>query len=242
MEKQSTSHGIVLFTINEKNQVVFLVAKRRYTYAYIEFLFRKHHSERQNLVHDMTSKEIAQLLTYKFERLWEDYHLESYSDANEESYTKYAHDLFIESMKKYRIKLLRSLDVPRGNENKKLIWEFPKGKKNYFKQGLECALREFKEETGIDTKNFVSINGAYLENYKGDDERPYSTMLYPMFIKNHKKLLIHKKKSKYTFSNDYISPEIKKIRWMDEEQCKKVLPESKMKFVRYIIQTLKVEV
>ena len=239
MERWSTSHGIVLFTINDKNEIMFLVAKRRYTYSYIEFLFRKHKRERQNLIHDMMSKEIAQLLTYKFERLWEDYHLEPYSEVKDESYTKYAYELFIENMSKCRMKMLKEIESPHGDENKKIIWEFPKGKKNSPSElGLQCALREFKEETGIDTRDFVSINDTYIENYRGDDDRPYSTVLYPMFIKNYKKLRAHKKKSKYVISNDYLSSELCFVRWLNEEECRRVLPETKLKFIRHIIDVM----
>ena len=237
MDRHS-SHGIVLFSIDNKDKAIFLVAKRRYTYSYIEFLFRKHHHEKQNLIQDMTRREIAQLLTYRFEKLWEDYHLESYSIANKESYTKYAHDLFIDNMKKCRAKMLRAIEVPRGNEDRKLIWEFPKGKKNLRESGLNCALREFKEETGIDTKDFVFIDDTYVEDYKGDDDRSYSTVLYPMFIEDYKKLSAHKKKTKYAISDDYISSEVCCVRWMNEQECRRVLPQTKMNFVEYIIDVM----
>jgi 8-oxo-dGTP pyrophosphatase MutT (NUDIX family) len=236
----STSHGIVLFTMNDKKEVTFLVAKRRYTYSYIEFLFRKHHREKQNLICDMTRREIAQLLTYKFEKLWEDYHLESYFDSysSDLSFRDYAHDLFVENIKKCRSKMLKAIEVPRGNEDKKLIWEFPKGKRNNGEMGLQCALREFKEETGIDTKEFVSIHDSYVENYIGDDDRSYSTILYPMYVKDYKKLRAHRKISIYAISDDYISSEIRCVRWMSENECKKVLPESKMKFIEYILDVM----
>lgn len=235
--RKNTSHGIILFTLNDKEDILFIVAKRRYTYAYVEFLFRKNKREHQNLIEDMTLKEIAQLITYKFERLWEDFHLESFT--SDSSFRKYAHELFLENIKRYRPQLLRAIEVPRGKENKKVIWEFPKGKRNSGETGLECALREFKEETGIDTKDFVHIEDTFLENYVGDDDRTYSTILYPMFVKDYKDLRIHRKKSRYSISKDYISSEVKCVKWMTRDECSKVLPLSKMKFIDFIMVIMK---
>jgi 8-oxo-dGTP pyrophosphatase MutT (NUDIX family) len=235
--QKNTSHGVLLFTLSDKDDILFLVAKRRYTYAYVEFLFRKNKRERQDLIEDMTLREIAQLITYKFEKLWEDFHLESFT--SDSSFRKYAHELFLENVKKCRHQLLQAIEIPRGNEDKKMIWEFPKGKRNPGELGLECALREFKEETGIDPKGFVHIEDTFLENYVGDDERTYSTILYPMFVRDYKDLRIHRKKSKFALSKDYISAEVSSVKWMTRDECSKVLPVSKMKFVDFIVMIMK---
>lgn len=73
-------------------------------------------------------------------------------------------------------KRLRSLIA--GTKNNELIWEIPKGRKNRRETTLDCAIREFKEETdvGIDSYNimfdikpivesFVSLNTTYVHNY-----------------------------------------------------------------------------
>jgi hypothetical protein len=59
-----------------------------------------------------------------------------------------------------------------------------------------------------------------------------------MFIKDYKKLHAHRRKTKYTISDDYISSEVCCLRWMNEKECRRVLPESKMKFVEYIIDVM----
>ena len=39
---------------------------------------------------------------------------------------------------------------------KETEWEFPKGRRNYQEKDLDCALREFEEETGI-LRNNISV-------------------------------------------------------------------------------------
>ena len=39
----------------------------------------------------------------------------------------------------------------------KNIWGFPKGKRKTKEQHIDCAYRELKEETGLDTKDIISI-------------------------------------------------------------------------------------
>ena len=71
---------------------------------------------------------------------------------------------------------MRSLII--GTKNNELIWEIPKGRKNKRETSLDCAIREFKEETNIDTdsynimfdikpivESFVSLNITYVHNY-----------------------------------------------------------------------------
>jgi 8-oxo-dGTP pyrophosphatase MutT (NUDIX family) len=39
-------------------------------------------------------------------------------------------------------------------------WEFPKGRKNYQERDIDCALREFEEETGISKENINIIENV----------------------------------------------------------------------------------
>jgi 8-oxo-dGTP pyrophosphatase MutT (NUDIX family) len=58
-------------------------------------------------------------------------------------------------------------------------WGFPKGKRNKWESGLECALRELYEETGID-KSMISIDNTntFTETrYEGDKEFVYEYYL-----------------------------------------------------------------
>lgn len=52
--------------------------------------------------------------------------------------------------------------IQRGNEPYKGCWAFPGGFMNMDETAEQCALRELKEETGLDLKNIQQI-GAYTK-------------------------------------------------------------------------------
>jgi 8-oxo-dGTP pyrophosphatase MutT (NUDIX family) len=65
-----------------------------------------------------------------------------------------------------------------GSSNTRLMWEIPKGRRNPHETKLDCAIREFEEETSISvdkysiifnirpvTESFVSNNTVYINNY-----------------------------------------------------------------------------
>ena len=57
--------------------------------------------------------------------------------------------------KSYDINYLKSLiekSITRWSETE---WGFPKGRRNFQEKDLDCALREFEEETGMNKDNMV---------------------------------------------------------------------------------------
>ena len=59
-------------------------------------------------------------------------------------------------------------------------WEFPKGRKNKDEMDLECALREFEEETGISKDKltiFDNIEPVY-ETINGSNGKQYKIIYY----------------------------------------------------------------
>lgn len=109
-------------------------------------------------------------------------------------------------------KRLRSLIA--DTKNNELIWEIPKGRKNRNETILDCAIREFKEETNVDidlyniifnikpvVESFVNANIKYVHNYY----IAYTAQTFDPFI-NFKE-------------NDQIS-EIDSIRWVNLNEIK----------------------
>ena len=64
---------------------------------------------------------------------------------------------------------------------KRFFMNFPKGKPNKGESSIECALREFKEETGIDPKDFIGVDDSFTDDYIGEDGEKYVSILHPMF-------------------------------------------------------------
>lgn len=64
-------------------------------------------------------------------------------------------------------------------------WGFPKGKRNYNESDVDCALREFYEETGIKSRNmtFVVSNLApYEEIFMGSNYKSYKHRYFLMYV------------------------------------------------------------
>jgi 8-oxo-dGTP pyrophosphatase MutT (NUDIX family) len=109
-------------------------------------------------------------------------------------------------------KRLRTLIL--NTKNNELVWEIPKGRKNKKETMLDCAIREFKEETniGIDSYNimfnikpvvesYVSANVKYIHNYF----MAYTTKIFDPIV---------------SFTYDTQISEIDSIRWVNMNEIK----------------------
>ena len=85
-------------------------------------------------------------------------------------------------------------------------WGFPKGRRNLFEKNLECALREFNEETGIENDNIFLINkiNCIIEEYTGSNNVNYKHIYYLALCNNSEKITmedIDKLESNYEVGN-----------------------------------------
>jgi 8-oxo-dGTP pyrophosphatase MutT (NUDIX family) len=189
MNKQFLSVGIVPYFIEDddedslissnlrKNHIYFLMIQRKDTIGFTEFIRGKYEVSNipqiQCLIDMMTVSEKEGLLTKTFHDLWHSMWYEKYY-TNQAEYLKAKH--------KY--------DIISGNntlqsciQNSKTAyiepeWGFPKGRKNRLETNIECAIREMKEETNIDHKDYSiiknvktkeeiyeSVNSKYIHKY-----------------------------------------------------------------------------
>jgi 8-oxo-dGTP pyrophosphatase MutT (NUDIX family) len=88
-------------------------------------------------------------------------------------------------------------------------WEFPKGRRNYLEKDLDCALREFEEETGIPKTTIKIIENIipFEEIFIGTNNKSYK----------HKYFLAYTN-SKCNLSN-FQSSEVSKIEWKTIDEC-----------------------
>jgi 8-oxo-dGTP pyrophosphatase MutT (NUDIX family) len=97
---------------------------------------------------------------------------------------------------------------------KETEWEFPKGRRNYQEKDLDCAIREFEEETGISKYNIKIIENLmpFEEIFIGSNHKSYKHkyFLAAMFDKE--------EKNKYTLNN-YQKTEVSQIKWKTLEEC-----------------------
>jgi 8-oxo-dGTP pyrophosphatase MutT (NUDIX family) len=169
-----------------------------------------------NLMIYMTKKELLRMQVYSFECLWEDLWMgektfDNHKDLKNKAKTKFNNiknpnsqfnlTLYSSILKKNNLylnlkKIKKSIFeflveislLSYSSKNcKKLLWGFPKGKKNIIKMNglerketnIECAIRECQEEIKINKNQYDIIKyNPYVEFYKGSDNKEYSTFYY----------------------------------------------------------------
>ena len=89
-------------------------------------------------------------------------------------------------------------------------WEFPKGRRNYKEKDLECALREFEEETGISQIKITIIENIlpFEEIFIGTNHKSYK----------HKYFLAYTNEIEDYLQNFQVT-EVSKLQWKTIEEC-----------------------
>lgn len=179
-----TSYGIIAIKIDENYNVKFLMIQRKYTYSYIEFIRGKYNGidDVILLIKTMVNEEIQRIYDNieNFDYLWK--HMwrktankltfsNEYKNSKEKFYKLWSNE--------ENINLLYSLSI----STLILEWGFPKGRKNKSENNLECALREFEEETNFDKNDYVLIDcNPYYEIFYGTNNVKYKYVYYLALI------------------------------------------------------------
>jgi len=166
-----------------KKKIKFLMIRRKHTINFVEFIRGKYSIDEQEiteLFRLMSPDEIIKISCLDFKNLWENLWKEtSWRKSFEKEYltAKNKFEKFQQFNDGKLFQFLTSEFVPDYNEPE---WGFPKGRRDYLEDNLSCALREFKEETGIDP-NIISIldNVSPInEEYLGTNGKTYRHILY----------------------------------------------------------------
>jgi 8-oxo-dGTP pyrophosphatase MutT (NUDIX family) len=191
--------------------------RRKNSFGYIEFVRGKYSPYNihylQNIVDEMSIIEKDMILTVPFENLWKQMWgtIQNSQFKNEEN----------SSLKKMELlkigvtindNLLTLKEIVEKSKTKwsETEWEFPKGRRNGKEKDLDCALREFEEETGI-PQNKVKI----VENILPFEE---------IFIGSNHKSYKHKYFLAYMDENDdlldnFQITEVSKLEWKSIDEC-----------------------
>lgn len=218
--KQSIiSNGIIPFTIDTTtNELKYLMIQRKHSVGFIDFIRGKYciYNKNQivNLLAVMTNKEHNYLLNLDFDLLWKDLWGNKWSNdfKKEEINAKEKLETLRNGVVTNNLKYNLSDCINEANVNwDQNDWGFPKGRKNFNETDLMCALREFNEETGIETKhiNIVTNIMPYDEIFTGSNFKSYKHKYYLGYI--HKGLLIDLSK--------YQQEEVGNISWLTLDEC-----------------------
>lgn len=220
-----TSFGILLYHIDPGGKIWYLLAQRRDTIEYADYLRGRYsYPNLYTYFSLMTLQERERLRNHDFKTLWDDL----WVDHNNRLYKEYLPKALLKFEANKKV-MFEFLDNTTSNVQEP-GWGFPKGKKNGLETELECAIREFTEETrlSIDYLNLINIS-PIREIFKGSNGKMYSTVYY--FAQVDHLLPIHKIHTG-GLREDTISEEISNLLWVPLEEAVKFLPHCRQKLLR----------
>jgi 8-oxo-dGTP pyrophosphatase MutT (NUDIX family) len=211
-----TSYGIIVFRRSESG-LQFLMLRRKDSFGYIDFIRGKYSPyniyQIQNIVNEMSTEEKHRLLNEPFEDLWQNMWGEiSISQYKNEEMTSYKKMELIKNgvLVNDTTVTLREIIENSTTNWTETEWEFPKGRRNFKERDLDCALREFEEETGISSTKLTLIENLlpFEEIFIGTNHKSYK----------HKYFLAHINESEEYLNNFQLS-EVSKLEWKTIDKC-----------------------
>ena len=215
-----TSIGIIVF--NDDNPTrEYLMIRRKDSLGYVDFMIGKYplFNKRYllNIISEMTNDEKNKLLNNDFQELWNELWGEyigiQYRGEEKTSCEKF-------NSLKNGITLtndeynLETLINSCNNEWREPEWGFAKGRRNYQERDLNCALREFEEETGCN-KNSIKLIQNLLpieELFTGSNYKSYK----------HKYYIAYMSKGNNSIQN-FQKTEVSKVQWLSFKECIEII-------------------
>ena len=206
-----TSLGVILFRIHEE-KLQFLMIRRKDTFGYIDIMRGKYSmsnmTQLQTIVDEMTFAEKERLTTTPFSMLWKQMWADTAHYNNEETPASKKCELIKKGLNEDGISLYELIRKSTTNWTE-TEWEFPKGRRERKEKEIQCALREFEEETGIGRNKITIIENLFPfeETYIGTNFKSYK----------HKYFLAYTKDK--TSLNNFQKSEVSKLEWTTYEDC-----------------------
>ncbi len=234
--KTKRSIGIACCRFNTvKNEIEILLVRKRYTYHFAEFVMGNYvisdDSKILHLINRMNIEEKIDLLSLDFDKIWYRFCLiDPTTYTNTEVCRSYFDQKFyLRCKRKFDETFLRRM--PEYNRMKKLlnnsdsrdtIWELPKGKRsNNHETELNCAIREFYEETRISANQYTILHnlGVFTTSHQSSKNtyisKYYVAVMNISFEINHKYT-----NPKMNYENRQQLAEISDVKWMTLSELK----------------------
>jgi len=214
------SVGVIVFKRDIDSNLRFLMIRRKDTLGFMDFMRGKYSIYNKdyimNLLKEMTLEEKENLKTKEFQELWnqlwnKNIISEQYRNEQQTSSEKFKaltsgiliHNDF------YTLEML----INESNKSSQWMepeWGFPKGRRNFHEKDIDCALREFCEETGYSNKYLKNIDNIlpFEEIFTGSNYKSYKHKYYLMMM-TMDILKVH----------DYDKNEVSKMEWKTYEDC-----------------------
>jgi ADP-ribose pyrophosphatase YjhB (NUDIX family) len=209
-----TSIGIICFRYNKNKEVEYLMINRKHSLGFVEFLRGKYPLNNYdyivNIFNEMTIQEKLLLKEKDFSELWNDLWGKfmglQYRSEEKKSKEKYL-ALKNGTHSKYNLNDIIDASTTTWNTPE---WGFPKGRRNYQESDLNCALREFEEETGYARRNINVIQNMVPieEIFTGSNMKSYKHRYFLAYLNNNE-----------APTNEFQESEVGKIEWLSYNDC-----------------------
>ena len=215
------SMGIIAFTNDETTgELRFLMIRRKDTLGFMDFMRGKYSIYNKeyiiNLLKQMTVEEKSALLKNDFQSLWKkiwcnntissQYKVEE--EVSRDKYNALVYGVMTQN-ETYNLEKL----IEESNQSSlwdEPEWGFPKGRRNYNEKDIDCAFREFVEETGYSRKSLRNIENIqqFEEIFTGSNYKSYKHKYYLM-----------KMEHVSTEKKQYDKSEVSKLEWKTYEEA-----------------------
>jgi 8-oxo-dGTP pyrophosphatase MutT (NUDIX family) len=213
------SYGIILCRSSTRG-IEYLMIRRKDSFGFIDFVRGKYSPynvyQVQKIVNEMSIDEKERIVNDSFNELWS-------KMWGSSTNTQYKNEEIISSKK---IDIIRNgvlvdenntIDLKKIVENsntfwKETEWEFPKGRRNNKEKDLECAIREFEEETGISRDKIKIIENVlpFEEIFIGTNHKSYKHKYFLAYMNENNEYL-----------NNFQVTEVSKLEWKTLNECLK---------------------
>jgi 8-oxo-dGTP pyrophosphatase MutT (NUDIX family) len=215
-----TSIGIIAFRKIE-GQIQYLMIRRKDTLGFIDFMRGKYAVNNKyyiiNMLKQMTQEEKEILKLGDFDAVWFKLwvgNVISNQYKNEESISREIYNSLVQViLVKEDFYTLGDL-IEESNKGKlwtEAEWGFPKGRRNFQETDLNCAIREFEEETGFKRDNMTLIQNVlpFEEIFTGSNYKSYKHKYFLTFM-NHADTLE---------MDNFERAEVSQMEWLSYNDC-----------------------
>jgi 8-oxo-dGTP pyrophosphatase MutT (NUDIX family) len=176
-----TSLGLILYNVKTHrnfHEIKFLMIQRKDTVGYLEFLKGKYPDDNDSyllkMIEVMTDNERKKIMENNFDDLWNKFIINKHYKKYEFNESK---NKFVKLKKSGKLEQIINQAECHWNEPE---WGFPKGRRHLKENDIDCAKREFEEETNLGVNDYkILLNVKTLEeSYIGSNGIRYKHIYY----------------------------------------------------------------
>lgn len=213
------SLGIVAFKQSADGDFRFLMIRRKDTLGFMDFMRGKYSIYNKeyllNLLNEMTIHEKESLLKRGFSELWSGLWCDLWSiksvqyiqeeKSSRDKFESLNSGVITHDGESYRFESLIQ-ESNQCSQWEEAEWGFPKGRRNHNEKDIDCALREFEEETGYRGNKIIENLQPFEEIFMGSNLKSYKHKYYLMKIDS-------------DVRDCFDKTEVSKIEWKTYDEC-----------------------